>query len=178
MILNSFRRPLRGWGVLSALVAAACLEPRHAVPADVIVLHRDIVAALALSDSAPSIGAMVTVTVQLQLLGGQGAPPRVASYTARLSYDTVALRFVGATPIEDKTTRVINATPHLVRAAGFAVDGIAPAALFCLTFQTRDARAGAALSALDLAFTELHSIQHDDLRLRLTPKVGMPRSAP
>jgi hypothetical protein len=145
---------------------------------DVVVSHRDIVPALALSDSAPSIGALVGVTVQLQLLDARGAPPRVASYTARLSYDTVALRFVGAMPIEDKTTRAINATPHLIRAAGFAVDGIAPAALFALTFQTRNARAGAALDALDLAFTELHSQQHDDLRLRLAARVGMPRSAP
>lgn len=161
---------------LVALAAAACLEPRRSMPPERNVPGRDIGTAIVLSDSAPPVGAVVVVTVRLQPLGARAAHLRIGSYTARLSYDTLALGYVGEGPMNDNVTRAIHATPHLVRAAGFAIDGIATDALFRVRFQTRTARAAQALQGLDPTFTELHSIQREDLRPRLTRIASARRS--
>jgi hypothetical protein len=111
------------------------------------------------------MGSVVSVTARL--VGAPNGTPRVASYTARVTYDTLALRFAGELPLDDKATRVSNAVGPSVRVAGFAVGGLASADLFRLSWQVRTARGAAALDGLQLSFSELHSAQHEDLRSRL-----------
>lgn len=167
---HRFARPLRLGAVLPGLIALSCLEPqRHPAPASTLS-GRELGVVLVLSDSTPVVGSIVTITARL--IGVPNATPRIASYTARVVYDTVALRFAGDVPLDDKAMRLSNAAGQGVRVAGYAVGGLPSGDLFRLSWQVRTAGGAAALFGLQLSFSELHSAQHDDLRSRLIALKG------
>ena len=90
----------------------------------------------------------------------------VASVTARLAYDSTALRFVAAEPLSDGATRVANPTSRLVRFAAVAPNGFTSGQLHALRFAVL--RAGA-LESLRLTVDELHTASRTDATAALIP---------
>ena len=167
---HRFPRPLRVGVILPALFTLSCLEPQRRAAPESMLSGREIGVMLVLSDSTPAVGSIVTVTARL--VAAPNAIPRVASYTARITYDTLALRFAGDVPLDDKATRVSNAVGRNVRVAGYAIGGLTSGDLFRLSWQVRTAGGAAVLTGLQLSFSELHSAQHEDLRTRLVALKG------
>jgi hypothetical protein len=142
--------------------AAACTEPRTMArglaPAPELDAH------LAWSDSSAAVGSMVTATVQLS----GSAASTIASFTARVSFDSTALRFVDETPIADGATRVSNPRPGLLRVAGVSLEGFANTPLYTVRFTVlrRDA-----LATAHVSFDELHTAARTDARVMLGRRV-------
>jgi hypothetical protein len=143
--------------VVSALFMIACSEKyqstsvQNPIPA--------VKAALVLSDSAPSVGAVLVVSVQA--VADQGT---VGSYTAKISYDASALRFDGEVASSDQALRASNPSPGLIRFAGAAAFGFATGRLASYRFVALQANAAKTLS---LSVDEMHMIT------RLDAKTGL-----
>jgi hypothetical protein len=157
-------RALGPASALALLLSASCVDtPRQRFVPNALDPH-EVGVALVASDSAPPSGTMVSVSVRL--VASSSAPPRIGSYTARLVYDTLMLRYAGELTTSDGAARAINPQPGLVRSAGYAIDGISGAQLFGVVFESRRGGAGA-LRGVEVQLTELHSATHEDLRPRL-----------
>jgi hypothetical protein len=141
----------------SALFMIACSETyqstavQNPVPA--------VKATLVLSDSAPSVGG--TLLVSVQALADQGT---VGSYTAKINYDANALRFDGEISISDQALRASNPSPGLVRFAGAAAAGFTDGRLASYRFVVLRANSAKTLS---LVVDEMHMIT------RLDAKTGL-----
>ena len=116
-------------------------------------------AVLVLSDSAPPVNSLLLVSVEAN--SNQGL---VGSYTAKISYDTTALRFAGEVPINDQGMRASNAAAGLVRFAGAAATGFTDGHLASYRFTVL--RANSAKS-LFLVVDELHMINRMDAKSTL-----------
>ena len=159
---------IRALGPASAflvlLLLASCVDtPRQRFVPTTLDPH-DVGIVLVTSDSVPPPGTIVSLSVRL--VGASSASPTIGSYTARLSYDTLMLRYAGELTTTDGAVRAINPTPGLVRTAGYAIDGISGEQLFGVLLQTRQGGT-AALRGVQVQFTELHSATHEDLRPHL-----------
>ncbi|HEX2602233.1 MAG TPA: hypothetical protein VHL32_08980 [Gemmatimonadaceae bacterium] len=141
-----------------ALTIAGCSETyrsavvENAAPA--------VEAVLVVSDPSPPVGGALVVSVQAN--SNQGI---VGSYTARITYDSTALRFDGEIPISDKGMRAVNPTSGLVRFAGAAADGFPDGRL--ATYRFVALRSNSA-KTLALAVDELHMITRVDVKRALT----------
>jgi hypothetical protein len=125
------------------LVAAACRDARQA-PNVVPTVPTDTgVAQLVISDTAAAVGDTVRVTA---MLAG------VASFTARVRFDSTALRYVGEHALNDGAMRAANGLPGELRVAGAALEGFGSGALFAARFEVR--RAGG-LESLRLTFDQM-----------------------
>ena len=100
------------------LAAAACTEP--SIPGAASAPDPMLEAGLVLSDSAPAVGATVEVFARVR----STAQAPVGSFTARIRYDTTALRFDREIAVADAATRISNPTMGLVRFAGTATSGL------------------------------------------------------
>jgi hypothetical protein len=155
---------------LALTVGLACTEPvtnRFAAGAPAPQL---LSAQLLVSDLNPSVGAALTVYVQLT-----GTPAAtVASFTARLQYDTTSLRYVGDTPVADSAMRVTNAMPALIRSAGISRKGFGGGLL--VAYQFVALRPGP-VAEMKLTFDELHTTTHSNAlaALVLVPRLGVQR---
>lgn len=133
-------------GILSmALVAtAACRDVRQAPNALPAVPRDSTVAQLVFSDTAAAIGDTVLVTAMLD---------GVASFTARVRYDSTAVGYVGEHALDDGAMRASNgALAAELRVAGAALDGFATGRLFAARFVVRQI---GGLQSLDLRFDQL-----------------------
>src|ERR1700694_808360 len=104
---NDFARAIVLIGVV-ALVLDGCTEPvstKAAAPPE-----RTLEARLVMSDSAPVTGKTVDVFAQITA----STPELIGSYTARIRYDTTALRFEQEIPIADDALRATNPTSGLL----------------------------------------------------------------
>jgi hypothetical protein len=143
-------------------VAAACSEPLASkVP---IVPDPVTEARLVLSDSTAAVGATFAVVAQVTLPEQEVA----GSFTARIRYDTTALRFEDEIAIADGTMRATNPTPGVVRFAGAAERGVVQGRL--ASFRFRVLRADGART-LQLFVDELHSVTRANAAsaLRVSP---------
>jgi hypothetical protein len=125
-------------------------------------------AVLVLSNPAPSVGDVIVVSVQAN--SNQGT---VGSYTARINYDSTALRFDGEIAISDKGLRAVNQTPGLVRLAGAATGGFVDGHLASYRFV---AVAPNSARTLSLVVDEMHMITRVDAKSALTVAPNRPRS--
>ena len=141
------------------LMAAACTEPRRAEPTKTAPSPQA-EARLELSDSVAAPGTEVDVTVRVV-----GA--RLASMTARLSYDSTGIRFVREQSVSDGATRVANPQPGLVRFAAIAPNGFADGRVYTLRFSVVRS---SALRSFQLSTDEAHSITQANLVPALTRK--------
>lgn len=140
-------RPLFVPLVLAAV--AACSEPLASkVP---IVPDPATEARLVLSDSVAAVGATFDVVAEVALPEQDVA----GSFTARIRYDSTALRFEEEIAITDGTMRATNATAGLVRFAGAAQRGVVQGRL--AAFRFRVLRTDGART-LQLVVDELHSV--------------------
>lgn len=157
--------PSRHWTLhLRAVVAllvvvAACTEP---VAHDVAPAPVQPALELLFADASAARGSEVRVTVHLRDAGAV----RVSSYTARVSYDTTSLAFVGEDAANDGAMRASNAEKGQVRLAGALDDGFAGGNLTTLRFIVHG---GDPRSALRVSVNELHTVAHANLLPSLVP---------
>jgi hypothetical protein len=152
-------RPLASVALASAALAVACTEPRRADQAKTVPSPQP-EARLELSDSLAAPGVEVAVTVRVV-----GA--RLASMTARLSYDSTAMRFAGEENLGDGATRVANPQPGLVRFAAIAPSGFAEGRVYALRFSVVRS---SGLRSFQLSTDEAHSVTQANLVPALTRK--------
>jgi len=112
-------------------------------------------ASLVLSNSSPAVGSSVDVYAQI----GATTAGLAASFTARIRYDSTALRYQAEIPIADQTLRATNATSGLIRFAGAATAGVTSGRLAAFRFVVL--RADGART-LQLTIDELHTVARAD----------------
>ena len=134
-------------------VAMACTEP--AVSKLAPAPDPTLAAGLVLSDTAPPVGSSVEVYARVE----SAAPALIGSFTARIRYDTTALRFVEEIPTGDGGMRATNATAGLVRFAGAATSGLAGGHLGGYRFLVLRPQA---VQTLQLVVDEIHTVARTD----------------
>jgi hypothetical protein len=143
----------------AAMVAAACSEPvqskRPRVPGD-----GPLEARLEPADVSARVGAVVPVALTVR----GGSASEVASFTARIAYDSTRLRYEGEVTMQDGAMRVINPQPGLLRVAGIAPSGFSDGQLSAVRFSVLRADG---LSSLRLTVDEMHTAAHADVRRSL-----------
>ena len=148
---------LTAWSTL--VVGLACTESRVAPPSVSPTPTLD--AVLELSDSAPAAGDRVVATLRLR--GALAA--KVASFTGRVTYDTMRLRYEGELARADGATRVTNPVADLVRVAALRVSGLTEGIVAQYRFEVVDPRA---LMDMRVGVDEIHSIDRADLSRSVT----------
>lgn len=151
------------------LVAAACTEP--AVSKMATAPDPTLAAGLVLSDSAPSVGSSVEVYARVE----SAAPSVVGSFTARIRYDTTALRFLEEIAASDGGTRATNATAGLVRFAGAATSGMPGGHLGGYRFLVLRPQA---VRTLQLVVDEIHTVARTDAATILHIVPSLTRAVP
>jgi len=152
-------RRVASLALAGAALAVACTEPRRTDQAKTAPSPQP-EARLELSDSLAAPGVEVDVTVRVV-----GA--RLASMTARLSYDSTAMRFVGEQSLGDGATRVANPQPGLVRFAAIAPAGFAEGRVYTLRFTVMRS---SGLRSFQLSTDEAHGVSQANLVPVLTRK--------
>ena len=112
-------------------------------------------ASLVLSRAAPAVGSTVDVFAQM----ATATPGLVGSYTARIRYDSTALRYQEDVPLAGQVLRATNATSGLVRFAGAAAAGVPDGRLAGFRFAVL--RPGAERT-LQLVVDEIHTVARAD----------------
>ncbi|HUQ81661.1 MAG TPA: hypothetical protein VM076_11005 [Gemmatimonadaceae bacterium] len=141
--------------IAGLVAAAACNDRRPVEPA----ARPQAVAYITLSDSAPSAGDTVRVSVRLRAAIDVGS---VGSFAATLRYDGAALTMVDEAPLGDAALRAINGTEAgVVRAAGAAAEGFGEAPLFAVRLRVVRPQA---LRSMRLDFSELNAVGRSDLK--------------
>ncbi|MEP6730648.1 MAG: hypothetical protein ABJE10_08415 [bacterium] len=140
------------------LAAQACTEPvaNKAVAAPEQTLE----ARLLLSDSLPAVGATVDVFAQVTA----AMPEMIGSYTARIRYDTTALRYDREIAIADDALRATNPTGGVLRFAGAAPNGLASGRLAGYRFVVLSSNA---MQSLQLVVDEMHTVTRTDAASRV-----------
>lgn len=147
----TMRRALLSSAVATLLLA--CTEQASTVtPA---ITQRAELARLVLSDSSAAVGRSVDVYAQVAL----PAPAVVGSFTARIRYDTTALRLEQELPLDDGALRATNAIAGVVRVAGASGSGFTSGRLAAYRFTVL--RVNGALG-LDLTMDEMHTMQRTE----------------
>jgi hypothetical protein len=114
-------------------------------------------AELVVSDLTPRAGSDVVVIVRLRRGAAVG---HVASFTARVAYDTTRLQLIGEQQLDDGGTRMLNPAAGESRVAGIASAGFTSDELFGLQFK---ALSPTGLESLQVAFDEVHAVGGADL---------------
>ena len=160
--MNAFKAVPTAKLVAMALVAVACTEPVRSPLVQPPAPRFDL--QLELSDSTARAGATVTVT--LRSWGTPASP--VASFTGRIAYDSLGLRFVDEVAVSDGAMRAINPQPGLVRVAAVAQHGFADGRVEVLRFTVLRP---AALRTLALTIDEMHAADRADAAASLARRV-------
>jgi hypothetical protein len=137
------------------LASAACTEPNRGGAASAPPAPR-LEAYLLLSDSTARDSSAIDVTVQLR----GTAYNAVGSFTARISFDSTGLRYLGEEGLTDQATRMANPQPGLLRIAGIAPEGFGNGRLFVARFEVMRP---SAVSSLRLVIDEIHSKSREDV---------------
>lgn len=145
--------------LVAAVVAQACTEPVQSRSPKTQV-EGALVARLEPSVASAKVGDIVQVALTVR---GTVAPD-VASFTARIAYDSTRLRYVGEVTREDGAMRVINPQPGVLRVAGIAPTGFADGQLSAVRFAVVRADG---LASLRLTVDEMHTTNHVDARRSL-----------
>lgn len=145
--------------IIALGVGAACADPHSPAGSVVRIEPRQISSSLSISDSSTPGVIVVTLGVR-----GDRALGKIGSFTARISYDSTALTFLGETALADGGLRAVNPTSGLIRVAGAAASGMDGSTLIALRFSVTD-RAALARARVDIE--ELHEVNRADLRSQL-----------
>ena len=157
--------------VLAVIAVPGCSDVEPGARPNAANARRGVDAELVVSDIAPRPGTDFVLLVRLR----PGAEvSQVASFTARVAYDTTRLRLLGEEPLDDAASRIVNPAAGDARIAGIATDGFADGQLFAMRFR---ALAPDGLATLRVAFDELHDVTGSDLEktVRILPGF-VPRS--
>ena len=153
--------------VVIGLVGVGCSESYR--PTMVQNPVPTIEAVLVVSDLAPPVGGSLVVSVQAIATAGT-----VGSYTARINYDSTALRFDAEAQMNDQALRATNPAPGRLRFAGASPSGYSGGRLASYKFVVLRAD-GARTLSLDV--DEIHMVTRVDAKSNLTvaPVRMMPR---
>jgi hypothetical protein len=145
--------------IMATIVAAACTEPVQSKPPRTPV-DGPLEARLEPASASPEVGDIVRVALTVR-----GASSRdVASFTARITYDSTRLRYVDEVAVEDGAMRVINPQPGALRVAGIATGGFSDGQLSVIRFSVVRPNG---LASLQLTVDEMHTTNHVDARRSL-----------
>jgi hypothetical protein len=147
MSITGVFRTVRVIAVLGAVYG--CTEPVASKP--VVTPEKTMEARLVLSDSAVAVGRTVDVFAQITA----STPEMVGSYTARIRYDTTALRYEQEIAVGGDALRATNATSGLLRFAGAAPRGLTGGRLAGYRFLVLRANA---TQGLQLVIDEMHTV--------------------
>jgi hypothetical protein len=156
----SHRRSLKKYAsaaIVTAILGLGCSESYR--PSIVQNPAPTIEAVLVVSDMTPSIGGSLVVSVQAIATGGT-----VGSYTARINYDSTALRFDGEAQMNDQALRATNPIPGRLRFAGASPTGFRDGRLVSYKFVVLRADAAKTLS---LGIDEIHMVTRADAKSNL-----------
>jgi hypothetical protein len=146
-------------GIIAALGAVhACTEP--AANRAVVTPEKTMEARLILSDSAPAVGRTVDVFAQVNATASE----MVGSYTARIRYDTTALRYEEEIAIADDALRATNAASGLLRFAGASPKGLSSGRMAGYRFVVLRANA---TQSLQLVIDEMHTAARTNVSAQL-----------
>jgi hypothetical protein len=145
--------------LMAAMAAQACTEPVQS-RAPKTQVDGALVARLEPSVAVARVGDIVQVALTVQ---GTGAKD-VASFTARIAYDSTRLRYVSEVTREDGAMRVLNPQPGVLRLAGIAPAGFTDGHLSAVRFSVVRADG---LESLRLTVDEMHTTNHVDARRSL-----------
>ncbi len=159
--------------VVAALaLSAACNDDRKAIPtAPISVGDNALSAYVVVSNPNAPVGADVTVSVRA--LRGKLVGP-IGSFTIRLAYDSLGLRFGKSANSAQGMVMANAATRGLVIAAGASAEGFKDDELLRATFTVT---AAGTLKSLTLSVTELNSLKFEDQRANMTVMRGIYRAA-
>lgn len=158
MIIRQIPTNLRaGTGIAVAILSVSCSEANRPTMLENPIPIVE--AALVISDSVPPVGGSLTVSVRA--IPGQGA---VASYTAKITYDSAALRYEREAAISDEGIRASNSLPGSLRIAGAAPAGFADGLLGTYTFTALRTNS---TKTLTLIIDEMHLVTRMDAKSRL-----------
>ncbi|MDB4891240.1 MAG: hypothetical protein JWL61_3095 [Gemmatimonadetes bacterium] len=152
-------------GIIAALCTVhACTEP--VANKAVLAPEKTMEARLVLSDSAPVVGRTVDVFAQVNATTSE----LVGSYTARIRYDTTALRYEQEIAIADDALRATNAASGLLRFAGAAPKGLSGGRMAGYRFLVLRANA---TQSLQLVVDEMHTAARTNAvsELRAMPNI-------
>lgn len=168
------RVPLLSRTSLVAVLAfsAACTDDRKAIPTAPISVADDALSAYVVV-SNPNAPVGTDVTVSVRALRGKLVGP-IGSFTIRLAYDSLGLRFGRSANSAQGMVMANAATRGLVIAAGASAEGFKDDELLRATFTVA---AAGALKSLALSVTELNSLKFEDQRANMTVMRGIYRAA-
>lgn len=167
MTTHRIRRTVRVIAILGAVYG--CTEPVASKP--VVTPEKTMEARLILSDSAVAAGRTVDVFAQVTAATAE----LVGSYTARIRYDTTALRYEQEIAIGDDALRATNATSGLLRFAGAAPKGLAGGRLAGYRFFVLRPNA---TQSLQLVIDEMHTVARTNAASQLRSMPNSIGSAP
>lgn len=153
-------------------VSAACDDERKPIPTAPISVADDALSAyVVVSNPNAPVGSNVTVSVRA--LRGKLVGP-IGSFTIRLAYDSLGLRFVNSANNAEGMVLANAATRGAVIAAGASAEGFKNDELVSATFTVT---ASGGLKSLALSVTELNSLKFEDQRASMTVMRGIYRAA-
>jgi hypothetical protein len=147
--------------VAAATFALACSDVDPNERPNVARPTQDVEVQLEVSNMAPAPGTEFVLLTRVRL--GSDVR-RIASFTARIAYDSTRLQLLGEELLGDAAMRIVNPAAGESRVAGFASDGFAEGALFALRFKASQPNA---ISTLQVVFDELHGMDGSDLHERV-----------
>ena len=152
--------------------SAACDDERKPIPTAPISVADDALSAyVVVSNPNAPVGSDVIVSVRA--LRGKLVGP-IGSFTIRLAYDSLGLRFVNSANNAQGMVLANAATRGVVIAAGASAEGFKNDELLSATFTVA---ASGALKSLALSVTELNSLKFEDQRANMTVMRGIYRAA-
>jgi hypothetical protein len=147
--------------VAMATFALACSDVEPNERPNVARPSQDVEAQLEVSNLAPAPGTEFILLTRVRL--GSDVK-RIASFTARIAYDSTRMQLLGEEQLGDAAMRILNPAVGESRVAGFATDGFSDGALFALRFKAQQPNA---IATLQVAFDELHGTDGSDLHERV-----------
>lgn len=152
--------------------SAACDDERKPIPTAPISVADDALSAyVVVSNPNAPVGSNVIVSVRA--LRGKLVGP-IGSFTIRLAYDSLGLRFVNSANNAQGMVLSNAATRGVVIAAGASAEGFKNDELLSATFTVTGS---GALKTLALSVTELNSLKFEDQRANMTVMRGIYRAA-
>ena len=152
--------------VAAGVLAAACGEPTQSGQVVINPPPNAITAHLVVSDSTAK-SAVITLSLSVPTIVG-----RIGSVTARITYDTAALVFVGEQSLGDGVLRAFNPSAGVLRVAAASTQGINADNLLAWRFTVRDP---SALARMVVRLDELHENGTADLKSKIMNPTGTGR---
>lgn len=161
---NTIRHLAAGCSLLAVLLF--CAGPGAAQSERALALNQ-VTAEVALSDSTPEAGALVTATISIDSRALTGGDNRVAAYQAKLEWNSSVVQFDNVTtapsPWNTPTVNSANAGSGMLEWNDFVAGGVSPSRFVILNVTFRVIGAPSSATIIDLSFSGLATSTTRDL---------------